>query len=197
MGNNVVTLDAAIGIRQQVGAFLGLIVPGGLEIPSENLQFLDQDGIQELLLERPPFFMINKAVAFGSNEVLSIAHISVERCAGHFPGHPIIPLIRMCECAAQTALILGGLNAGKDQAPIAVGSGDSKAHARNLVEPPVTLVISAKKLPDVPSGERRNSGRRLYVDTSIWVGDELVGSLVRIECVLMKKGIILNKRKKS
>lgn len=197
--SNVIQLGAAPADnhRARIEQFLGITLPVGISVGTDALNYLSKQDLESLLLERPPFFMIGKAVGIGVNEVMATAHISEERCAGHMPGRLIVPLIRMCECATQTALVLAGLHATGDQAPIAIGSGPSRAHARDLVKPPVTLLIHAKRQAPARSdgADPQGRDRRHLVDAAIWVGEELVGTLDSIECVLMNKRIVLRTRR--
>ncbi len=133
--------------------FLGVAMPARFHdavqadgrSPAE-LELHDTVAIYSRLLERPPFFLVSKAVSMGRSDLWAVAPISLERCAGHFPQRPIVPLIRMCEAAAQAGVFLIGLNGTAEHAPIAVGSGNSKATTKHFVEPPVTLLIHARKV---------------------------------------------------
>jgi 3-hydroxymyristoyl/3-hydroxydecanoyl-(acyl carrier protein) dehydratase len=100
--------------------------------------------------------------------------ISEEKCKGHFPTRPIVPLIRICETVAQTGVVLVACNTGPMQVPIAVGAGEAKALTRTFIEPPVSLLI-------VVQLKEQKFGSLFVLDSRIFVGDEEVGQLKGIK----------------
>ena len=163
-------------VRAEVEKFLGLKVPEKLlaDLNGDEVKYLASKDLEDLLLERKPFFLVDKAVGIGKNCVLGIVNIATIQCAGHFPGRPIVPLIRMCEATAQTGVILVGLNTSHDQAPIAIGAGPSKALTRTFIEPPVTLLIAVTKIAE-------KFGALFIVDGKIFVDEKAVAKLSKIE----------------
>ena len=103
---------------------------------------------------------------------------------GHFPGHPVVPLIRMCEATAQTGMILVALNAGKDVIPVAVASGESKTLTKRFTEPPVSLLIEARKV-------KERAGILYVVNGKIHANGEEIAFLDGIKYMLPHKGHVL------
>ncbi len=161
--------------REEIKDFLGVLVPDEILIPDAETFFYTQEDLYDLVMERPPFFMVNRAVAIGTDMVLSVAHISVTRCEGHFPKRPIVPLIRMCECAAQSGLVLVALNVSDDKVPMAFGSGNSIARTKDVVEPPVTILFYGKKV--------REKMGLFVVDSEFFVEGKNIGALQGIKCI--------------
>jgi 3-hydroxymyristoyl/3-hydroxydecanoyl-(acyl carrier protein) dehydratase len=164
----------------QIEQFLGVPLPEDVqEFGSEDVRFLDGPALEALLLERPPFFFIDRAVAFGGTSVLAVARMTTERSGGHFPGRPIVPLIELCKGMAQAGIILVALHARPEEAPIAIGSGPSKALARELIKAPadvlikVTLDTSRLKLH--------------FVSGSAYVGGAKIGTLTNIVYTLIPR----------
>ena len=135
--------------------------------------------MEELMLERAPFFFIERAVAIGNHTVLGLARITIERSAGHFPTKPIVPLIELCKAMAQTGIILASLHAHPDEAPIAIGAGASKALAKELVAAPVEVLIKVTL-----------QGARLklyFVDGCAFVDGGKIGTLDKIIYTLLPR----------
>lgn len=153
--------------KLEIENFLGVPLPPKLILPEAPVRVLDKPDLESLLLERKPFFLVDKAVVIGKELAFAVVTINPEQCAGHFPGRPIVPLIRMCEATAQTGVILVAANVASDHAPIAIGSGSSEALTKSFVEPPVTLLIEVKKISE-------KFGALFVIEGKIYVkGDEV------------------------
>ena len=76
---------------------------------------LDIEQIQELLLHRYPFLLIDRVLEFKSGPepcVTAMKNVTVNEpfFQGHFPGHPIMPGVLVIESMAQAAGVLMHLN---------------------------------------------------------------------------------------
>ncbi len=76
---------------------------------------LDVEQIQELLLHRYPFLLIDRVTDYRSDPepcVTAIKNVTVNEpfFQGHFPGHPIMPGVLIIESMAQAAGVLMHLN---------------------------------------------------------------------------------------
>jgi 3-hydroxyacyl-[acyl-carrier-protein] dehydratase len=86
---------------------------------------LEVEQIQELLLHRYPFLLLDRVLEF-SNEpepwVTAIKNVTVNEpfFQGHFPGHPVMPGVLVIESMAQAAGVLMHLsdNSSNDSADI-------------------------------------------------------------------------------
>ena len=90
--------------RGEIESFPGVPLPSGEDLSeAEKLRFLKQNGTEDLMRERAPFFFIERAVAIDNHTVLGLARMTVERSAGHFPAKPIVPLTELCKPMAKPA----------------------------------------------------------------------------------------------
>jgi 3-hydroxymyristoyl/3-hydroxydecanoyl-(acyl carrier protein) dehydratase len=171
-------------LRHSVESFIGTPLPVGEELPqTEAPRYLTQPDMERLMLERPPFFFVERAVAFGQDTVFGLARMSVERSAGHFPTKPIVPLIELCKAMAQVGIVLTSLHAKSDEVPIAIGAGESKALAKELVVAPVDLLLKV-----------RLQASRLgifIVDGSAYVDGRKIGTLAKIVYTLLPRQQLL------
>jgi 3-hydroxymyristoyl/3-hydroxydecanoyl-(acyl carrier protein) dehydratase len=172
--------DTDIDSRLAVEAFLGVPLPSDEDLfGGEALRFLRQTDMEALMLERAPFFFIERAVAIGTHTVLGLAPMTVERSAGHFPGKPVVPLIELCKAMAQAGIVLASLQALPHEAPIAIGSGESKALAKELILAPVDVLVAV-----------RLKASRLglhIVEGSAYVGGKKIGTLAKIVYTLLPR----------
>jgi len=166
--------------RRDAEAFLGVGLPGGeVLFADEAPRFLLQCDMEKLILERAPFFFVERAVAIGDHTVLGLARMTAERSAGHFPGKAIVPLIELCKAMAQAGIVLVSLHARPHEAPIAIGSGESKALAKELIVAPVDVLIKVRL---------QISRLGLYfVEGSAFVAGQKIGTLAKIVYTLVPK----------
>lgn len=190
--------------------FLGVQLPRNFSIPGgarvqcfQKISDKKEEDMRALMLERPPFFFVERAIAVEANgkiTVWGVAPMSEERSAGHFPEKPIVPLIELCKAMAQTGLIVAALK-GEGRVPIAIGSGDSRAIARELIPAPMTALIKAS-LVEPPASLRLKvvfagkKARRLlqkihFVDAVAYKDGEPIGTLETIRYILVPKQRIL------
>lgn len=170
--------------KAEIENFLGVPLPQKFVLPEASVKLLDLSDLEELLLERRPFFLIDKAVVIGKDLAFGVTTITPAQCAGHFPGHPIVPLIRMCEATAQAGVVLVAANVASDHSPIAIGSGSSEALTKSFVEPPVTLLIEVKKISE-------KFGALFVVEGKIYVNGNEVAQLKGIKYLAPHKSKIV------
>lgn len=165
--------------------FLGVLAPKEFALNTKDeVRFLERTDLEEVVLEREPFFFIDKAVAVSRKEIWAVAMVTAERSAGHFPGRPSVPLIDLCKLIAQAGSILAALWAGPNEIPIAVSAGESKAHSRNLVDAPVMVLVHATLA---------QSRRRFHqVNGTIYANGQRIGSLAKIVYALVDRDKVLN-----
>lgn len=122
-----------------IADFLGVKIPESIGTTGP-VRYLGQKDMEALMLERPPFFFIERAVAFDTDVVLGVCSIDKERTRGHFPGYPVVPLIELCKAMAQTGIILASLRAKPGKVPIASAAGRSRAFSRDLIPAPARVL---------------------------------------------------------
>jgi len=62
-----------------------------------------------LLPQRRPCRFVDEILELDAEHVLSKYTWTEEDCAGHFPGNPVVPGVKMLEMASQTAVVAWGL----------------------------------------------------------------------------------------
>jgi 3-hydroxymyristoyl/3-hydroxydecanoyl-(acyl carrier protein) dehydratase len=173
-------------IRDQISEFLEARLPAELAIgDADNIQLLGYEQMEELMLERAPFFFADKAVAINNSTVWAAATMTEQRSAGHFPGRPIVPLIELCKATAQAGIILAALQGQASEAPIAISAGESKALAKDLIDAPVRILIC------VTLAQTRM--RLHFVNGVTYIDGVRVGSLNKIVYTLMERERLLQK----
>lgn len=196
-------------VSDAVQDFLGVVLPDDFcPSPAESVRFLSTPDLETLMLERAPFYFIERAVAT-DDSVWGVARFSEDHSAGHFPGKPVIPLIELCKGMAQTGISLVALLGAAEEAPIAIGSGQSRAVAKDFVKAPATILFKAT-LARPPLGIRvatvfardfsqRIFGKRkfvrklqflrrlLFVNAVAYKDGRPIGSLERIIYILVSR----------
>ena len=62
-----------------------------------------------LVPQRPPMRFIDQILEVDMEHVLTRYTWKDEDCAGHFPGNPVVPGVKMVEMAVQTAVVAWGI----------------------------------------------------------------------------------------
>lgn len=171
--------------RESIESFLGVTLPEGWSTTPSVLQFLYEEEVQARILERPPFFMLDRAVQLGESALLSVVNMTVDRCAGHFPECPTLPLITLCDAMHQAATALVGTRREKDdEFPVAIEAGPSKALSKHLVRAPAKVLLMAQVV---------ETRRLLYVvNCRSYIDGKPVGSLDGVTYMLLPRRRLVN-----
>ena len=126
---------------------------------------LDRAAIEEILPHRPPMLLIDEVTELEPGaRVVARKTVTAEDCAGHFPGNPIMPGVKMVEALAQcgaVAVLSQEENAGK----LALFAGIDDVRFKRIVEPGDELTLTCEiEVARGPVGRGRATAR---------VGDEL------------------------
>lgn len=150
---------------------------------------LNEKIIKEILIERLPFFKIDRAIYFNDNlSLLGVVEVKKEACEGHFPGKPIIPLILLAEAMAQTSVLTAAAQhwfniKDKDNLiPIAIGCGEAKMLAKKFLSPPMRFLIKTEILKKKMS---------LYlINAAIYSEHEKIAEIKTIKCQLIPANLL-------
>lgn len=145
--------------KTEIENFLGMSMPSGPvvpdvpnfvwpDVPNNEVRFLDRADIEKVLLERLPFYYIEKAVSLGKDDkrvVLTKAVITKDRCEGHFPPplRTIAPFIEFFKACAQSGILMGSLLI-PNHVPIANGEGHFKSYNKRFIFAPVDVMVESK-----------------------------------------------------
>ncbi len=179
---------------QDAETFLGAQLPGALPADG-SIELLNQIAMEELMLERRPFFIIDRAVVMRDADgkcvdVYGSVTFTEDMVAGHFPDRPIVPLIYLCKAMAQTGIILVAQHGQRSQAPIAIKESGSEATTKNLLDAPAVIITKVTRV--------KGRGPIHYVDGASFVvnGDRSVSEIGRLNGIvytLIERSTLLKK----
>jgi 3-hydroxyacyl-[acyl-carrier-protein] dehydratase len=102
---------------------------------------LGRTEIEQILPHRPPFLLLDEVVELEPGvRVVARKRVTDEDCAGHFPGNPIMPGVKMVEALAQAgavAVLVQEENRGK----LALFAGIDDVRFKRIVRPGDELVL--------------------------------------------------------
>ena len=97
--------------------------------------------IEEILPHRDPFLLVDEVLELVPGErVLARKTVTEDDCAGHFPGNPIMPGVKMVEALAQAgavAVLCEEANRGK----LALFAGIDDVRFKRIVRPGEELTL--------------------------------------------------------
>ena len=97
--------------------------------------------VEEILPHRDPFLLIDEVLELVPGErVVARKTVTDDDCAGHFPGNPIMPGVKMVEALAQAgavAVLCEEQNRGK----LALFAGIDDVRFKRIVEPGDELTL--------------------------------------------------------
>jgi 3-hydroxyacyl-[acyl-carrier-protein] dehydratase len=100
---------------------------------------LRQAEIEQIIPHRHPFLLIDEVVELVPGERVAAKHtVTAEDCAGHFPGNPIMPGVKMVEALAQCGAV-AVLSQPGNEGRLALFGGIDDVRFKRLVKPGETL----------------------------------------------------------
>ena len=98
-----------------------------------------REEIERIIPHRPPFLLIDEVVELVPGErVAATRTVTEEDCAGHFPGNPIMPGVKMVEALAQCGAV-AVLSQPENEGRLALFGGIDDVRFKRVVKPGETL----------------------------------------------------------
>ena len=102
---------------------------------------LGRTEIEAILPHRPPFLLIDEVVELEPGaRVVARKRVTEEDCAGHFPGNPIMPGVKMVEALAQCGAV-AVLSQPENKGKLALFAGIDDVRFKRVVRPGDTLTL--------------------------------------------------------
>jgi 3-hydroxyacyl-[acyl-carrier-protein] dehydratase len=96
---------------------------------------LDRAGIEEILPHRDPFLLLDEVVELAPGaRVVARKRVTEADCAGHFPGNPIMPGVKMVEALAQAGAV-AVLSEPENRGKLALFAGIDDVRFKRIVRP--------------------------------------------------------------
>jgi 3-hydroxyacyl-[acyl-carrier-protein] dehydratase len=96
---------------------------------------LGKHEIEQILPHRDPFLLIDEVLELAPGErVVARKTVTEEDCAGHFPGNPIMPGVKMVEALAQCGAV-AVLSQPENRGKLALFAGIDDVRFKRIVRP--------------------------------------------------------------
>ena len=100
---------------------------------------MDKAAIEAVLPHRDPMLLLDEVLELVPGErVVARKTVTEEDCAGHFPGNPIMPGVKMVEALAQCGAV-AVLSQPENEGRLALFGGIDDVRFKRLVKPGETL----------------------------------------------------------
>jgi 3-hydroxyacyl-[acyl-carrier-protein] dehydratase len=100
-----------------------------------------REEIESILPHRDPFLLIDEVVELEEGKrVVARKTVTEADCAGHFPGNPIMPGVKMVEALAQTGAV-AVLSEEENRGRIALFAGIDDVRFKRIVRPGEVLTL--------------------------------------------------------
>ena len=137
-----------------------------MSIPATALP-LDRAAIEAILPHRAPFLLLDEVIELEPGaRVVARKLVTEEDCAGHFPGNPIMPGVKMVEALAQAGAV-AVLSEPENKGRLALFAGIDDVRFKRLVRPgdelELTCVLEQVRGPIGRGKARATVGGQLAV----------------------------------
>jgi 3-hydroxyacyl-[acyl-carrier-protein] dehydratase len=97
--------------------------------------------IEQILPHRDPFLLLDEVIELEPGaRVVARKTVTEEDCAGHFPGNPIMPGVKMVEALAQAGAV-AVLSQEENRGKLALFAGIDDVRFKRVVRPGETLLL--------------------------------------------------------
>ena len=94
-----------------------------------------REEIEQILPHRAPFLLLDEIVELEPGaRVVARKHVTDEDCAGHFPGNPIMPGVKMVEALAQAGAV-AVLSLEENRGKLVLFAGIDDVRFKRIVRP--------------------------------------------------------------
>ena len=109
--------------------------------PDTESAILGRDEIEKILPHREPFLLVDEVLELVPGErVVARKTVTDDDCAGHFPGNPIMPGVKMVEALAQCGAV-AVLSQPENSGKLALFAGIDDVRFKRIVRPGETLTL--------------------------------------------------------
>jgi 3-hydroxyacyl-[acyl-carrier-protein] dehydratase len=105
---------------------------------------LDKQAIEAVIPHRDPMLLIDEVLELVPGvRVVARKTVTEADCAGHFPGNPIMPGVKMVEALAQCGAV-AVLSQPENQGKLALFAGIDDVRFKRIVRPGETLLLECE-----------------------------------------------------
>jgi 3-hydroxyacyl-[acyl-carrier-protein] dehydratase len=105
---------------------------------------LGREEIEAILPHRPPMLLVDEVLELEPGErVVALKRVTEENCAGHFPGNPIMPGVKMVEALAQCGAV-AVLSQPENRGKLALFAGIDDVRFKRIVVPGDELELTCE-----------------------------------------------------
>jgi 3-hydroxyacyl-[acyl-carrier-protein] dehydratase len=105
---------------------------------------LDKAAIEAILPHRDPMLLVDEVLELvPGRRVVARKTVTLDDCAGHFPGNPIMPGVKMVEALAQCGAV-AVLSQPENQGKLALFAGIDDVRFKRIVRPGDTLTLECE-----------------------------------------------------
>ena len=105
---------------------------------------MDKAAIEAVLPHRDPMLLVDEVLELTPGKrVVACRTVTADDCAGHFPGNPIMPGVKMVEALAQCGAV-AVLSQPENRGKLALFAGIDDVRFKRVVRPGETLTLECE-----------------------------------------------------